>query len=319
MSDTNRKNTGRKSEVRSHKSEQKAIPKSEAVSPASEQKAQRPKRKVAKTKEETHSAIITPNSELNTPRTANSQLQTDQMEVHHHPEVEKKGLKEYLLEGLMIFIAVMMGFIAENIREDITNKEHARQLTSQLVQDLKADTVQLNKAINFQEQIINANDSLFALSQQPLAKVDLKKIQRLIIASHNLFPFRPSGGASAAIKNELHLKQFAESDIIHHIAQYEREAELAHTTQDVYLQYQRTMLDPFLRQHFTPANVDAAFNNKPLPDTKMRNLTQADLTQFSADMALTKVVSAELVRDYKEAKEGATILLKYVQKEYDLE
>jgi len=90
MSDTNRKNTGRKSEVRSHKSEQKAIPKSEAVSPASEQKAQRPKRKVAKTKEETHSAIITPNSELNTPRTANSQLQTDQMEVHHHPEVEKK-------------------------------------------------------------------------------------------------------------------------------------------------------------------------------------------------------------------------------------
>jgi len=25
------------------------------------------------------------------------------MEVHHHPEVEKKGIKEYLLEGLMIF------------------------------------------------------------------------------------------------------------------------------------------------------------------------------------------------------------------------
>lgn len=324
MSDTNRKNTGRKPEVPSQKSEQKAIPKSE-------QKTQRPKQKSAKS----HSAISAPQSETeNKSEIVNGEalLSTKEnkqqaknptseikMEVHHHPEVEKKGLKEYLLEGLMIFIAVMMGFIAENIREDITNKEHARQLTSQLVQDLKADTVQLNKAINFHEEIINANDSLFALSQQPLAKVDLKEIQRLIIALHNLFPFRPSGGASAAIKNELHLKQFAESDIIHHIAQYEREAELAHTTQEVYLQYQRTMLDPFLRQHFTPANVDAAFNNKPLPDTKMRNLTQADLTQFSADMALTKVVSAELVRDYKEAKEGATALLKYVQKEYDLE
>jgi hypothetical protein len=306
MSDTNRKNTGR-------------AQKSAVRSPKSEEKAKETKQKSVKTKEETHSAINAPQSELTKAPTANPQLHTEQMEVHHHPDVEKKGLKEYLLEGLMIFIAVMMGFIAENIRENITNKEHARQLTSQLVQDLKADTVQLNKAINFQEQIIKANDSLFTLSQQPLAKADLKEIQKLIITSHNLFPFRPSGGASAAIKNELHLKQFAESDIIHHIAQYERSAELAHTTQDVYLQYQRTMLDPFLRQHFTPANIDAAFNDRPVPQAQMRNLTQADLTQFSADMALTKVVSSELVRDYKGAKEGATILLKYVQKEYDLE
>jgi hypothetical protein len=36
------------------------------------------------------------------------------MEVHHHPNVEKKGYKEYFLEFLMIFLAVTMGFIAEN-------------------------------------------------------------------------------------------------------------------------------------------------------------------------------------------------------------
>jgi hypothetical protein len=41
------------------------------------------------------------------------------MEVHHHPEVEKKGLKEYVLEGLMIFLAVMMGFVAENVRQSL--------------------------------------------------------------------------------------------------------------------------------------------------------------------------------------------------------
>ena len=240
------------------------------------------------------------------------------MEVHHHPEVEKKTFKEYLLEGLMIFIAVMMGFIAENIRENITNKEHARQLTSQLVQDLKADTAQLNKAYNFQERIVKVNDSLFVLLQQPLAITDLKKIQKLIISSHNLFPFHPSGGASAAIKSELHLKQFAESKIISHIAQYEGTSQLASTVQDIYLQYQRTMLDPFLRQHFTPGNLDAAFAHKPLPDDRMRNLTQADLTQLSADMVLIRVNSGELVRDYGFLKDRATRLLQYVQQEYDI-
>jgi hypothetical protein len=39
------------------------------------------------------------------------------MEVHHHPHVEKKNFKEYLLEFMMIFLAVTLGFIAENIRE----------------------------------------------------------------------------------------------------------------------------------------------------------------------------------------------------------
>ena len=49
------------------------------------------------------------------------------MEVNHHLQLENKHKhklwKEYLLEGLMIFIAVMLGFIAENIRENLTVKE----------------------------------------------------------------------------------------------------------------------------------------------------------------------------------------------------
>lgn len=41
------------------------------------------------------------------------------MEVHHHQHISKhaKPWKEYLLEGLMIFIAVTLGYAAENMRE----------------------------------------------------------------------------------------------------------------------------------------------------------------------------------------------------------
>ena len=45
------------------------------------------------------------------------------MEVHHHPRVEKKNFKEYVLEFLMIFLAVTLGFFAENIREHFVNSE----------------------------------------------------------------------------------------------------------------------------------------------------------------------------------------------------
>jgi len=48
--------------------------------------------------------------------TINLNQESNNMEVHHHPDPhhKKKHLKEYFLEFLMIFLAVSMGFVAEN-------------------------------------------------------------------------------------------------------------------------------------------------------------------------------------------------------------
>jgi uncharacterized membrane protein len=45
------------------------------------------------------------------------------MEVHHHPHVVKKNFREYFLEFLMIFLAVTLGFFAENLRESQVQKD----------------------------------------------------------------------------------------------------------------------------------------------------------------------------------------------------
>ncbi len=71
------------------------------------------------------------------------------MEVHHHPEVEKKGLKEYVLEGLMIFLAVTMGFFAESLREHINNNEKGHEYVQSLLVDLKADTAKINSYFDY--------------------------------------------------------------------------------------------------------------------------------------------------------------------------
>ena len=69
------------------------------------------------------------------------------MEVHHHPHVAKKNFKEYFLEFLMIFLAVTMGFFAENIREHFTEKAKGKEYIKSFVEDLSADTVQYNRII----------------------------------------------------------------------------------------------------------------------------------------------------------------------------
>jgi hypothetical protein len=55
---------------------------------------------------------------------AQSENVSDNMEVHHHPDIhhKPKKWKEYFLEFLMIFLAVTLGFIAENLREHLTER-----------------------------------------------------------------------------------------------------------------------------------------------------------------------------------------------------
>ena len=91
------------------------------------------------------------------------------MEVHHHPEVEKKGIKEYILEGLMIFIAVFMGFIAENVREHIVEKNKAKEYMQEMTHNLEFDTLRcaLNTSRNL--NLIKGLDSLRAEVKQALA------------------------------------------------------------------------------------------------------------------------------------------------------
>src|SRR5437764_8657377 len=72
-----------------------------------------------------HELTISPVKTNQTSEIPKSEIET--MEVHHHPHVEKKNFKEYFLEFLMIFLAVTMGFVAENLREHFTESKSAHQ------------------------------------------------------------------------------------------------------------------------------------------------------------------------------------------------
>ena len=85
------------------------------------------------------------------------------MEVHHHPHVEKKNFKEYFLEFLMIFLAVTMGFFAESLREHVSDNSKEHEYVSALKKDLATDTLNVKHmdtkllipAINEYDTVIN--------------------------------------------------------------------------------------------------------------------------------------------------------------------
>lgn len=87
------------------------------------------------------------------------------MEVHKHPHnvTHKKKWTEYLLEFFMIFFAVFLGFVAENLRERIVNHQHEKEYIRSMLQDLQSDTSNLAKAIEGYERKDQLFDTVFAL------------------------------------------------------------------------------------------------------------------------------------------------------------
>jgi hypothetical protein len=142
------------------------------------------------------------------------------MEVHHHPNVEKKNFKEYFLEFLMIFLAVTMGFFAENIRESISKHEQEHQLMSEMVEDLKRDTADIHLHIQITKQKIYSFDTLIDLVFQSrrgeLSESALRKMYFLYTQSKGWGPHEPTTRTLNQLDKEngfgfIHKKEISDS------------------------------------------------------------------------------------------------------------
>lgn len=99
---------------------------------------------------------------------------TEKMETHAH-ELHKApggGMKHYLFEFLMLFLAVFCGFLAENFRETLVNKEKELHYMQNMVADLKADTADLNFAIYYQQLWSDHLDSALQMSIERLRDIN---------------------------------------------------------------------------------------------------------------------------------------------------
>jgi hypothetical protein len=91
------------------------------------------------------------------------------MEVHHpHPPSHKKKWSEYIIEFIMLFTAVFLGFIAENIREHVGEQNRAKEFSASLVQDLQSDIIAINNQTKTIGLYSAVSDSLLKLSKTKL-------------------------------------------------------------------------------------------------------------------------------------------------------
>ena len=100
----------------------------------------------------------------------------ENMEVHHHPDLhhKKKKLKEYIVEFLMIFLAVTLGFFAETIREKISENHREKDYIAGLLNNIQNDTANLNGLISRNEAELKGIDSLTNLSKNNFSDLSVQ-------------------------------------------------------------------------------------------------------------------------------------------------
>ena len=87
------------------------------------------------------------------------------MEVHHpHHPTHKKKWSEYIIEFVMLFAAVTLGFFAENVREHQIIEHKTDQNLESVILDLKKDSILLQSRLKEYSQASMMLESLNTLS-----------------------------------------------------------------------------------------------------------------------------------------------------------
>ncbi len=163
-------------------------------------------------------------TEENVQPVTDTQLQTE-MEVHKHPHhvTHKKKWTEYLLEFFMLFFAVFLGFVAENWREHIVERNREKQYMESLVKDLALDTLELSKGNKFRMQKIGALDStinILAAHNNPLVSLMVYNLTNKFYGSRSFFQ---NSGTLDQLKNSGGLRLINNRKIVDSIEAYDQQ------------------------------------------------------------------------------------------------
>lgn len=183
------------------------------------------------------------------------------MEVHHpHHPFHKKKWTEYLLEFFMLFLAVFLGFIAENLRERSIEKERAVQLSSSLVVDLNKDSAQLDALYQFRLERQGKIDSFYEMLLQDPHTVDRRSFYNKAKSIQGSLFFVPATGTTNELKSAGYLRYFINTKLATMLA--ENEAITTDCGMDEKIEY-NLIYDQYytaLRKALDPASFDSLFN-----------------------------------------------------------
>ncbi|MEO6404582.1 MAG: hypothetical protein ABIO32_03775 [Ferruginibacter sp.] len=146
----------------------------------------------------------------------------------------------------MLFLAVFLGFVAENIREHYTFRESEKQSIQSLIKGIASDTAQLQHVINANVKVIHHLDSLVQLRDADLSIKENKRsfLTHVLIGFSEDWYFRTNDAAFQQLKSSGTLKLIHKQNIVDSIFKYETlNNSVTSQHEDCYWVFKESVLD----------------------------------------------------------------------------
>ena len=243
------------------------------------------------------------------------------MEVHHHSHHPKKW-KEYITEFLMLFLAVSMGFVAENLREKHVENERAEELIHALIIDVKENQKQLDSLIVNNQRLSGYFDSLIIDHASRKESIDLYNLATTM--DFWMYRFMNRKTIFEQMKSSGALRYIQDKEVLKAILRYEEHANLAETrsmeieTQQYFDQF-RPQLSKILPSYFyifrgtssQSYNQKTSYDDLSLHPTFLKNYNQHKTEIITAlkNYKLTKEQMQELSKIWLHREERLEVSL----------
>ena len=158
------------------------------------------------------------------------------MEVHHpHSHHGPKKWKEHFLEFFMLFLAVTLGFFAENQREHYVERHRETQYMESMVEDLKNDTAEFSKQLRGASYLVYKLDTALNIFYKDQWNDSI--IKKLYLVNLSYLGRRDvylSERTSSQLKNAGGMRLIRKQNITDQISEYWHLAEYGKTYGEVY-------------------------------------------------------------------------------------
>ena len=257
------------------------------------------------------------------------------MEVHHsNHSTHKKKWTEYLLEFLMLFLAVLLGFVAENMREHGVEKRRAKEFAISLLADMKNDVTELDKSISFDSLTASMVDSLVHFISNVNIRSNSGQFYYLSRLATALYITDWNKATINQLINSGSLRYFTNAELVNKLNSYNTLASTMSSLQqtisnrrDRTLTYSDQIFIPeylLLYTQFSPDNILAQEKSAMIDSLKnlhppLQNNDPALINSLGNSLLASRSNRSSLLTNlYPTAKEMAREIIALIKKEYHL-
>jgi len=171
------------------------------------------------------------------------------------PVVERKkpvakSWRTYAFEFSLLFTAVFLGFLADNLREVQAEKQQAEELAHSYYRELREDSVTLQTVLASR---FRKDTALFRLKNyvldSNLERVSREYIRNYIIGIHTASRFQPTDVILEQLKNSGSLRYFKSSELQQLTGNLSTSIALVRQRNDFELEFALNYLIPFVVEH----------------------------------------------------------------------